>query len=297
MKPCTYFVSLSFERLICSVELSVFEGRSYTAKVETFGNAQLSPMQFFYLKNHTIFTGLYQIIKVEHNITPNDMTTEFQGIKMRYGGNSGYGGVLPITLDDYRDAASVIKNAPLEVGDTTRQDDTSFIGAGDNGGRELGVSGSGTVSDANIQQVDVGQGGVVSTTDIQIPPDVKNYFLNTDRFATSDNGAIPKRNGKDGRETRASMIKNMNEFLADRWAPFARFMAENYPKFKRQIAISSAIRTSSNSSQHNKGEACDFGFGKPSNSNLSQRMGENFDLLNALMQFHRVNNLHFDQIL
>lgn len=96
----------------CSL-LSVFEGRSYKAKLSTLGNAQISPMQFFFLKNHAIFTGLYQIMKVDHNITPNDMTTEFEGIKMRYA-SAGYGGVLPITLDDYRKAVTIVKNAPLE---------------------------------------------------------------------------------------------------------------------------------------------------------------------------------------
>lgn len=96
----------------CSL-LSVFEGRSYKAGVETIGNAQISPLQFFFLENHTIFTGLYQIIKVSHKISPNDMTTDLSGIKMRYGGNS-YGGILPITLADFQDAAEVSKTAPLE---------------------------------------------------------------------------------------------------------------------------------------------------------------------------------------
>jgi len=104
----------------CSL-LSVFEGRSYKAKVETIGNAQISPMQFFYLENHTIFTGLYQIIKVDHSISPNNMTTEFEGIKMRYASGS-YGGIFPITLADYAKAAGVTKSAPLESIQETEED-------------------------------------------------------------------------------------------------------------------------------------------------------------------------------
>lgn len=96
----------------CSL-LSVFEGRSYKAGVETIGNAQISPLQFFFLENHTIFTGLYQIIKVSHKISPNDMTTDLSGIKMRYGGAS-YGGILPVTLQDFETAAGITKTAPLE---------------------------------------------------------------------------------------------------------------------------------------------------------------------------------------
>ena len=44
------------------------------------------------------------------------MTTDLEGIKMRYGGQS-YGGVRPITLQDYEQAAVSLKFAPLE--DTT----------------------------------------------------------------------------------------------------------------------------------------------------------------------------------
>jgi predicted chitinase len=96
----------------CST-LSILEGRSYTAKLDTLGNAQISPMQFFYLQNNRIFSGLYQIKKVEHNITPNDMTTSFEGIKISYGNNT-YGGIHPITLQDYKDAVKIYKEAPLE---------------------------------------------------------------------------------------------------------------------------------------------------------------------------------------
>ena len=101
----------------CSL-LSVFEGRSYKAGIETVGNAQISPMQFFYLQNHTIFTGLYQIIKVSHKISPNDMTTDLSGIKMRYGGNS-YGGIVPVTLKDFEEAGNFVKNAPMEAVDNS----------------------------------------------------------------------------------------------------------------------------------------------------------------------------------
>lgn len=103
----------------CSL-LSVFEGRSYKAKLTTLGNSQISPMQFFFLRNHAIFTGLYQIMKVEHSITPNDMTTDFEGIKMRYA-KGGYGGVLPITISDFEKAKNILKIAPNEIKVESRQ--------------------------------------------------------------------------------------------------------------------------------------------------------------------------------
>ena len=276
----------------CSL-LSVFEGRSYTATIETLGNAQLSPMQFFYIQNHTIFTGLYQIMKVEHSITPNDMSTNFQGIKMRYAGNSGYGGVHPITLQDFKNAANSVIEAPFESNGKTRESYVEEITGQDGGGVD-GVEDSNLVSDTNIVSVDVGQGGKVSTTEIQIPPSVRNYFNNTNRFGTANGGnPIPANGNVKANLSKSQLIKNMNEFLADRWGPFADFMAKNYPKWKGKIAITSTIRTDSATSQHGKGQACDFGI----SGDVETKMKGSLDILNALFQFLRLNNLHYDQIL
>jgi putative chitinase len=157
----------------CSL-LSVFEGRSYTAKLETLGNAQLSPMQFFYLKNHTIFTGLYQIIKVEHDITPNDMTTNFEGIKMRWGGGK-YGGVLPITLEDFEEAARIAKTAENE---TQAQDEisptyeASSSGSGSGSGGGAGGASSGGTSSG-------GSGNYSVTGTDQGAKDVQAYLNNS----------------------------------------------------------------------------------------------------------------------
>ncbi len=87
----------------CST-IPVLEGRSYTCEVDTLGNAQISPMQFFYIDNMPIFGGLYQIMEVSHTITPNNFETKFKGMKTRY--NAGkVGGIPPITLNTSRDLA------------------------------------------------------------------------------------------------------------------------------------------------------------------------------------------------
>ncbi len=91
----------------CSV-LPVLEGRSYKATVEVIGNSQIYPMQYFYLENNPMFGGLYQILKVKHSITPNNMTTSFEGVRMRFAPEDGYGGVEPITLDSLRALGSPI---------------------------------------------------------------------------------------------------------------------------------------------------------------------------------------------
>lgn len=84
----------------CSM-LSVMEGRSYKATIDMLGNAQVFPMQFFYLESNPLFNGLYQIMKVKHSIKPNDMTTSAEGIRMRmsYGGGGDFGGIPPLTLE------------------------------------------------------------------------------------------------------------------------------------------------------------------------------------------------------
>ena len=76
------------------------EGRSYRLNGEMIGNAQIVPTQFFVVNRTPIFNGLYQIMKVKHRITPNNMTTSFEAIKMKFAGsNSEFVFVPPITLE------------------------------------------------------------------------------------------------------------------------------------------------------------------------------------------------------
>lgn len=97
----------------CST-LPVLAGRSYTATVDMLGNAQVYPMQFFFLENSPLFGGLYQVMKVHHSITPNDMKTSAEGIRMRFSPGSGYGSIRPITLDTFRDLGEL--EAPMAIG-------------------------------------------------------------------------------------------------------------------------------------------------------------------------------------
>ncbi|MFA5067846.1 MAG: CHAP domain-containing protein, partial [Candidatus Izemoplasmatales bacterium] len=98
-------------KMDCSM-LPVYEGRSYKATIEMLGNAQVYPMQYFYIQKAPMFGGLYQILKVSHSITPNDMTTRAEGIRMRF--NQGqYGGIEPVTLDDLESLGNV--SSPMEV--------------------------------------------------------------------------------------------------------------------------------------------------------------------------------------
>jgi hypothetical protein len=99
----------------CSL-LPVMEGRSCKTTFEMIGNAQVFPMQYFYLNSIPLFNGLYQVLKVNHSITPNDMTTKAQGIRMRFGPGTT-GGVQPITLESFENKDVVVEeleNSPLK---------------------------------------------------------------------------------------------------------------------------------------------------------------------------------------
>lgn len=102
----------------CSL-LPVMEGRSCKTTFEMIGNAQVFPMQYFYLNSIPLFNGLYQVLKVNHSITPNDMTTKAQGIRMRFGPGTT-GGVQPITLESFENKDVVVEeleNSPLKSRD------------------------------------------------------------------------------------------------------------------------------------------------------------------------------------
>jgi len=61
---------------------NIYENRAYKATVTGFGNAMIQPTQYFQLENVPLFNGAYVILTVEHNITPNKMTTKFSGTKL-----------------------------------------------------------------------------------------------------------------------------------------------------------------------------------------------------------------------
>ena len=60
----------------------VYQTRSYTCKVEALGNLQIQPMTYFELVNVPMFRGAYLITEVSHNITPNNVSTSFTGVRV-----------------------------------------------------------------------------------------------------------------------------------------------------------------------------------------------------------------------
>ena len=61
---------------------NVYATRSYTAKITCMGNVVIQPTQYFQLRYLPMFNGPYLITNVEHNITPNNIETSFEGIRV-----------------------------------------------------------------------------------------------------------------------------------------------------------------------------------------------------------------------
>ena len=61
--------------------LKLFKTRSYTCKVDALGCMSIQPLMYFNLENVPFFNGAYLITSVNHSISPNHMTTNFQGVR------------------------------------------------------------------------------------------------------------------------------------------------------------------------------------------------------------------------
>lgn len=61
---------------------SIYANYSYTCDVTMMGDLQVMPFMMFQLNNIPMFRGVYQIIKVEHDISPGNVTTKFTGVRM-----------------------------------------------------------------------------------------------------------------------------------------------------------------------------------------------------------------------
>lgn len=61
---------------------NVFANYSYNISVEMMGNAQICPLMYFQLLNVPLWRGTYMIYKVTHSMTPGNMITTIDAMKM-----------------------------------------------------------------------------------------------------------------------------------------------------------------------------------------------------------------------
>ena len=62
---------------------NVYQTRSYSAEIEAVGMPLIQPIMYFQLNNIPMFRGGYLIIRTEHNIKANHMTTKFKGVRVK----------------------------------------------------------------------------------------------------------------------------------------------------------------------------------------------------------------------
>ena len=61
--------------------LKLFKTRSYQCTVESMGCMNIQPLMYFDLQNVPFFNGAYLITNVTHQISPNNMSTTFNGLR------------------------------------------------------------------------------------------------------------------------------------------------------------------------------------------------------------------------
>ena len=90
---------------------NIYSTRSYKAEVEMLGNAMVQPMMYFQLNNIPMFHGAYLITHVKHRLQPNNMSTNFTGVRIR---NIG----TPL-IDAYQMYMSLLDSLGIEGFNTT----------------------------------------------------------------------------------------------------------------------------------------------------------------------------------
>ena len=269
--------------------LPVMEGRSYKASFDMLGAAQVFPMQYFYLDSIPLFNGIYQVMKVNHSISPNEMTTKAEGIKMRFSARE-LGGIQPITLElleDLKVGEVVPENAIIaaELDELVTEDD----------GYKL------------LSDLENGNGtqefGNVGTSSVIIPP-ILAKIQNSKQLAQAKNasGSIPLGSfttPKGKVISKAERVKNMNEFIQDVLAPFAEFLKTNYLNLYQNLYITSTTRDyvpkgGSATSQHFFAQAVDM---QIATSGFKAVNDKNLELLQAIIKFYAQTSVGYDQIL
>jgi hypothetical protein len=94
---------------------NVYSVRSYSAEVDMMGNAMIQPMMYFQLDNIPMFHGAYMITRVKHSIKPNNMSTNFKGVRIRYAETP-----LVSAYDFYMSLASRLNTSGAQAGDVSK---------------------------------------------------------------------------------------------------------------------------------------------------------------------------------
>jgi hypothetical protein len=131
----------------------LYDVRSYTCKVEALGCMNIQPLMYFDLQNVPFFKGAYLITSVSHNITPNHMTTNFQGVRQSKL-------IVPPPTD-------ITVDLGLDLGESTKTPRLEFTNSQNNSGEfVIGVKDANdtfdfskfTINNFKLMGVDIGDG-------------------------------------------------------------------------------------------------------------------------------------------
>lgn len=302
----------------CSM-LPVMEGRSYKASFDMIGNAQIFPMQYFFLNSIPLFNGLYQVLKVKHNIKPNDMTTTAEGIRMRFDSKTGdFGGIPPVTLETLSSLNLFGESLPRktkteEIREYNEQEGIEDVYMSESNFEIVGVT---NVTEASSTVVGSTATSTVSTSSVTKTPylfgngsNIKGFGNVNILLGESDGKKsgqpfknftfTDKTTGKQITYTAAQKTQNTNEFIKDILEPFAEFLYKNYPDLYKYVHITSTARAyvpkkGASNSQHMAAQAVDFLINKGDYYEINKN---NALLMYAILQFYDTTGLGYDQIL
>lgn len=282
----------------CSM-LNVMAGRSYTSTIDVLGNAQIFPMQFFFLRNLPMFDGLYQILNVKHTITPNNFETSMEGIRMRFFSESDYGGIFPVTIETLAELAEergivfgeddadyiepTEENATKHISDIGESLNPAFFGVFPSAEDDKATESSSLTGEVSVLKVELGPAtaGFKGT---------KNLQTSNDLTPIVDNAGIA---------TKEQMIQSLNYFIRDIFEPWAAWLKQKYPQLYKQVKTNSGIRThvagTKKTSQHLRGQAIDFNIHV---TPYQEKLTINLQLFNTIMEWYRENpELKYGQLL
>lgn len=67
---------------VASNLFNMYQQRAYSSTITMLGNVMIQPTQYYEIRNLPMFNGAYEILEVEHDISPNHMITKFTGVKV-----------------------------------------------------------------------------------------------------------------------------------------------------------------------------------------------------------------------
>ena len=291
----------------------IYVNNSYTCSVEMMGDLQIAPLMYFQLNNIPMFRGVYQIIKVDHSVTPGDVKTTFTGVRVNRYNVPFATSIAGFTESDWK----AVTNAMGENGNTGIDRDFSGIAAsnGENIPKNTWLSGNAKNGDKRaIEELNVFKSEIKYIYD-----ELEEFEKNTSFYQECLAKASPKHfhknrsnDGKSvnayGRQTTQEIEENLDfligylDNIQDAWGAYC---VKNSIEKCINITVSGGYRTpdvnantagASKTSAHLRGLAADLQILGRGNKVVDTTLF--FEFLAAYLTLHKNDDMgKFDQLL